>query len=256
MIDSHAHLDHLEDPQRALREASAAGVTTVLAMSVNAGSCLRTRAIADEAEGIEVLPAFGLHPGEIRPDHIEGDLGEVARHLDAAAAVGEIGLDFWVKGVRKDPEARRRQEEVFRRQLRWARERDLPAVIHSRGAWGACLDIVLDEGVERAVFHWYSGPTDVLERILRYGYYISVTPALAYSPPLREAARRSPPDRVLAETDCPVFYRHAVGEGGFGARPVDVRRTHEAYAVLTGMDPAGAARTLDDNARRFFRLPE
>ncbi|MEK6737836.1 MAG: TatD family hydrolase, partial [Planctomycetota bacterium] len=56
---------------------------------------------------------------------------------------------------------------------------DLPVIIHSRGAWRDCLKMTKDAGVSRAVFHWYSGPLDVLEEIIDAGYYVGTTPSLA-----------------------------------------------------------------------------
>jgi TatD DNase family protein len=56
-------------------------------------------------------------------------------------------------------------------------------------------------------FHWYSGPLEVLEEILADGYFISATPALAYSPPHQAAVQAAPLSRILIETDAPVEYQ-------------------------------------------------
>ena len=108
--------------------------------------------------------------------------------------------------------------------------------------------MVKEASILRAVFHWYVGTADVLDHLLENGYYISVTPALAYSDAHREAAARAPLDRILVETDTPVEYQGKI------SRPVDVINTVELLAQVRGIQPQEAARITLENARRFFRI--
>ena len=85
-------------------------------------------------------------------------------------AVGEIGLDYWSREARKNKAVRRRQREIYVRQLEMAVEHEKPVSIHSRGSWRDALDLLLRHGPDRAVFHWYSGPLDILQELLDAGY--------------------------------------------------------------------------------------
>ena len=104
------------------------------------------------------------------------------------------------------------------------------------------------------MFHWFTGPQDVLDQILRQGYYISCSPSLAYSPQAQAAVRHTPVERLLIETDTPVFYRYADKEGGFVSTPKDVFRTLETYCQLMETTAEEVMDILNANARDLFHL--
>ena len=101
-------------------------------------------------------------------------------------------------------------------------------------------------GVERAVFHWYSGPLDILEEIIHKGYYISATPALAYSRFHQAAVQKAPLERILIETDSPVEYQ------GKKSEPANLIDTLKSLSLLKGMPLQKVADITTDNARQFF----
>jgi TatD DNase family protein len=109
--------------------------------------------------------------------------------------------------------------------------------------------MIVEAKIEKAVFHWYTGSIDLLEKILSAGYFISATPALVYSPPHQEAIRHAPLERILLETDSPVSYQ------GKEARPKDVRVTWEEVARLKGIDPLIVSQQTTLNASQFFQIP-
>jgi len=255
-IDSHAHLDHVESLDQVLKDAATAGVEGIIAVSVDGESMRKTLAIAGQYNQPVIYPALGIHPGNIQTEDIEPALAFQRENIAAAVAVGEIGLDFWYKWVRKDKEKKDEQRRVFQRQLEVAAEFSKPAVIHTRGTWAECLDMTKASGVKRAVFHWYSGPLDVLDRILEAGYYVSASPSLAQSPQSREAIAHAPLERTLIETDTPVFYRYRDQEGGFTAGPKDVFRTLEAYCELKNTEAQSALTRFNQNVRDLFGIKE
>ena len=254
-IDTHAHLDHLENLSVALEEAVAAGVGGIIAVSMDLASIKKNLDIKKTYSSPDIYPGLGIHPGNVKMEDGEETLDFIRAHIKEAHVIGEIGLDFWYKWVRKDDEKKARQREVFRRQLEIAREFDLPVVVHSRGTWRECLETVKGFGITGAVFHWYSGPIDVLDDILSSGYFVSASPALASSPQSRAAMAHAPIEQTLIETDCPVFYHDRDHEGeGFTSAPKDVFRTLRAYAELKKVEPDSALGTLNDNAKEFLRI--
>ena len=173
-------------------------------------------------------------------------------NIKQARAIGETGLDYWYKWVRKDLVERGKQKDSFSFHLGLACEFDLPIVIHSRGAWRDCLSMAKASGVRRALFHWYSGPVDILDQILEAGFYVSTGPSVAYSPESRRAMAHAPLERILVETDSPVHYKD--GETSFMAEPKDVIRTWKALAELKNLDEQEALTAVNTNAKTFFRL--
>jgi TatD DNase family protein len=106
--------------------------------------------------------------------------------------------------------------------------------------------MVEETGVPRAVFHWYSGPLELLDTIVDRGYFISATPALAYSRMHQEAIRRAPLENILLETDCPVTYQ------GQEATPSDVVRVCEQVASLKDCSCEEVAGQTTENVKRFL----
>ena len=254
IIDTHAHLDHLEGLPEALKAAAEAGVEGIVAVGVDLAANKKNLEIKRNTRSPKIYVAFGLHPEKSNLAEMDECEKFIRENIREAVAIGEIGLDYWYPWVKKDPAKKEEQKKVFRRQLDLAKEFNLPAVIHSRGAWRDCLDMTKEAGVKKAVFHWYSGPVDVLQDIIYHGYFVSTTPSVAYSPQSREAIAHAPIQKTLIETDCPVYFRE--GEGGFQAQPKDVVRTLNAYAELKKIKPEDALKTLNRNAKEFFNIDD
>ncbi|HUL38193.1 MAG TPA: TatD family hydrolase [Thermodesulfobacteriota bacterium] len=241
LVDGHAHLEELSDLTESLQEASAAGVCGIIAVGMDIESNRKVLKIAREDEGY-IYPALGYHPWEIREGDVEANLSFIRDHAEECVALGEIGLDYKIK-VKKELQWR-----VFGELLNTALESDRPVIVHSRFSHRRAFEMVRERKIKRAVFHWYSGPVDLLDKILAMGYFISATPALAYSPPHREAIQRAPIERILLETDTPVSYQ------GRGSRPKDVRMSLEEVARLKGLEPSLVAMQTTANASEFFQI--
>jgi TatD DNase family protein len=252
IIDTHAHIDQLEDLPGALARADAAGVSDIVAVSVDLDSMQKVLAVAEQYQKPKIHPALGVHPGKVDPDTRQMAFEFMRAHIREACAVGETGLDYWYKWVRKDEAERQKQKISFAFHLNLAREFDLPIIIHSRGAWRDCLSMAMESGVKRALFHWYSGPVDILDQILQAGFYVSTSPSVAYSPESRRAMAHAPLERILVETDSPVNYKD--GETTFMAEPKDVIRTWRALGQLKNLNEQEALTAVNTNAKKFFRI--
>jgi TatD DNase family protein len=250
LIDTHAHLDEVEDLEAALAAARGAGVVAIVAVGSDVASNIKVLELAAAYPGF-VYPALGWHPWYIREDDIEASLEFITSHVEEAVAVGEVGLDYH-KRVRAAA-GKDLQKRVLDEILRIAGDHGKPALIHSRYAWRDALDAVTGAGVEKAVFHWYTGTSGVLRDIIERGYYISVTPAVEYHEEHRRAVRETPPGRLLLETDAPVVYARG-REGEFTAGPADVVRSLKGAAALKGVSEAELAGITTENASRLFGL--
>lgn len=241
LVDVHAHLDQLEDLSNSLEEARAAGVRRIIGVGMNVESNRKVLKISEENKGY-VYPAVGYHPWGLKEDEVEENLSFIQNHLGDCIALGEIGLDYKVK-IKKEV-----QWEIFEELLTMGLDFNKPVILHCRFSHQHALRMVKERGVKRAVFHWYSGPATVLDEILAMGYFISATPALIYSPPHREAIRRTPLDKILLETDTPVNYQ------GLESRPKDVRISLDQVARLKGLDPLAVSKQTTANASRLFEI--
>jgi TatD DNase family protein len=251
LIDTHAHLDELKDLDLKLEEAKKAGVVAIVAVGSNHQSNTKTLEISEKHRRF-VYPALGLHPwelGNLGTVEIDDNLRFIEQNIASAVAVGEIGLDY-DKRVLKAA-SKELQKEVLGRLLNIARKYAKPAVIHSRYAWKDALHLIQDVGIDKAVFHWFTGFSSVLRGIIGGGYFVSATPAAEYHEEHRRAVKEAPLPRLLLETDCPVTYGRAAR---YESRPADVLRSLEAVSQLKGIAEATIAEQTTRNAINFFSL--
>jgi TatD DNase family protein len=250
LIDTHAHLDVIADLDKAINGAKKAGVTAIIALGVDIASNQKVLEIAAHYRGF-IYPALGYYQGNIKEAAIEENLEFMKANASHAVALGEVGLDYskWVRASA----AKEVQKRVLREIIKIAKEHDKPALIHSRYAWRDALDLAVEAGLEKAVFHWFTGPFSVLRDIIGHGYYISTTPAVEYHEEHRQAIKEVPLKQLLLETDCPVVYARG-HKGEFTSSPADVIRSLKGAAILKGVSEAEIASTTTENARRLFGI--
>ena len=248
-IDTHAHLADLPNFDSVVTRAKAAGLSGVVAVSASIPTIEATLKLAIEHRGF-IHAALGIHPTEFFNQDLEAALDIIKTNEARCVAVGEIGLDYWHKQVRKDKAQRDKQMEFYVRQLELARALDLPVSIHSRGAWRDSVNLAIKCGPGRGVFHWYSGPIDVLKEALDAGYYVSCTPAVEVSPELRGAMVETPLERILIETDSPVWIKSL----NRSSEPSDVLMTLRHLSELKGLPQAEVEAVTTRNAETLFRL--
>lgn len=241
MIDTHAHLNEVEDIHRAILRAKDVGLQGIVAVGMDLLSNQRTLHLASQFPGM-VHPAIGYHPWSISQDTIEENLRFIEENLVSCIALGEVGIDYKAK-VKKPL-----QWEVFTKLLSIALRYDRPVIVHSRFSHKRTHQMVKDAGIKKAVFHWYSGPLEILEKIIDHGYYVSATPALAYSPAHQEAMISAPLERILVETDSPVEYQGRISE------PADLIITLNELSRLKGIDLGETKKITTANAKHFLGI--
>lgn len=250
IIDTHAHLDEIENLDVVIEQAKKAGLEAIIAVGSNLASNRKTLEIAARYPGF-VYPALGWHPWYVKESEIDANLDFIKDNIERAVGIGEVGLDYH-KRVRAVAE-KDLQRKVLRELLKIAGNHNKPALIHSRYAWRDAFDLVKEAGLTKAVFHWYTGTSSVLREIIAGGYYISVTPAVAYHEEPRRAVKETPPGLLLLETDSPVTYARG-REGEFVSSPADAVRSLRGAAALKGLSEDDIAAATTENARRLFGL--
>lgn len=248
IIDTHAHLDEIEDLESVIKQAKDAGVVAIIAVGQDVASNAKTLEIAELYPGF-VYHALGYHPWNIKEAEIEANLAYIKTNIVKAVGIGEVGLDYH-KRVREVAD-KDLQKRVLRELLKIAKEYNKPALIHSRYAWRDAFDLVKEAGLAKAVFHWYTGTSSVLRDIIDSGYYVSITPAVEYHEEHRRAVKETPLGQLLLETDSPVTYARG-REGEFKSTPADVVRSLKGAAEIKGVSEEEIAAATTENERRLF----
>ena len=258
MIDSHCHLaDEAFDADldAVIDRARAAGLERALVILAAGDPEEAARAARVEAMWPDVRFAIGVHPHAAQS--FAGDPGRAAdvvrAQLDAtpsARAIGEIGLDYHY-----DFAPRAVQHDVFRVQVRLARERRLPIVVHTREADQDTIAILREEGGGEVagVLHCFTGTPELRDAGLALGLHVSLAGIITFpkAQELRDTARAVPLDRLLAETDSP--FLAPVPHRGKRNEPAHVARIVEALAALHQIDAGELGRRTVANFHTLFR---
>jgi TatD DNase family protein len=278
VIDTHCHLtfpDFVGHTREVLSEAAAAGVTGAITISTTTHDCLDALAIAKQFDN--VWCSSGVHPlyadaaderavgrngGQI--GHLWENLRTVASH-PKCVAWGELGLDNHY------PEPPRSlQRRVLDEQLAFiqrvnhdgdggiGRAGGLPVVLHCREAFDDLIPVLKATSLkpERFVFHCFTGGPADMRKLLDFGACVSFTGVLTYpsAGEVREAAKLSPADRIMVETDAP-FLPPVPHRGKRPCVPAWVAHTARALAEVRGVPFDDLHAQINRNTERFFGVP-
>ena len=260
LIDSHCHVDGERfdvDRDEVVERAKEAGVDYMLNVGTgdpHSEDFRRAVAVAEEYEN--VYAAVGVHPHDAKlyDDAAEQHLVELIQSSKKVIAWGEIGLDFYYDHSPRDV-----QIEVFRQQIRKAKELNLPIIIHSRDANDETVEILVAEcdyeGFRGGVMHCFGGTPQMAGRLMEIGFLISFAGNVTFkkADDLREAARVVPFDKLLVETDCP--FLAPVPMRGKRNEPAFVVHTAQFLANFHGVEFDALARQTTENFIDFFKLP-
>ena len=252
LIDSHTHLEEIEDLALALQRARDSGVVAIIAVGSDYESNNQVLDIAGKYRSY-VYPALGLHPWNLEPDtsFLNHNLQFIEDNIKNMVAIGEIGIDYHKELVKKC--GKDWQKGVLKSLLELAGRYNKPVIIHSRYAWRDGFTLVKEAQVKKAIFHWYTGPVNVLKEILSQGYFISATLAVSYHEEHRRAIKEASLESLLLETDCPVVYRGGT-DFEHKSEPADVLKVLEAVAKLKDVEPSLLASKTTENALKFFGI--
>lgn len=258
-VDSHAHIDGPEfdaDRDEVIQRALAAGVSLILNVGTgdpHSGALERAVALTSHHEAI--YAAVGTHPHDARLyDQVaEERIKKLITENSHVLAWGEIGLDFHY-----DNSPREVQVEVFRSQLRAARELNVPVIIHTREAEDETIEALKSEwsGSGLAgIMHCFSGSQSLAEKTIELGMSISFSGIVTFkkADDLRRIAQQVPLDRLLIETDCP--YLTPVPYRGKRNEPAFVVEVARCLAELRKTSIEQVAHETTSNFNRLFGLP-
>jgi TatD DNase family protein len=262
LFDVHAHLTHprlIADEDEILARAAAAGVTTIVSNGLNPADNQAVLDLADRAA--TVRPALGLYPVDaVLPEMIAlgvdyerdgtepvaGDdaVAWVRARVDAAFAIGEIGLDgYWVPEALWDE-----QERHFRALVRLAVSADKPMIVHTRKRERRALEILLEERATRVDWHCFGGKLSLARQIAAAGHRLSIPANVRKSESFRRMVETLPRDQILLETDCP----YLGPERGERNEPANVAGTASFIAEAWGEPLRIVQERLADNFLALF----
>lgn len=251
MIDTHAHiyLDQFKDDlDEVIANATLSGVEQIYMPNIDKNSIDSLLATRDRYPEI-CKPMMGLHPCSVSDDYkkqlkiIENRLGK-----EDYLAVGEIGIDlYWDTTYRKE------QEDALKTQVGWAKDLDLPVVLHTRDSMDLTIDLMEEfgGGQVQGVFHCFTGTVEQASRITQMGFKLGIGGVSTFkNGGMDKTLPHIDLDHIILETDSP--YLAPVPHRGKRNEPSYLSLINARIAELKGISEKDVDMISTRNALKLF----
>lgn len=253
MIDTHAHIYATEfdsDRDQVVQRALAQGIDHILLPNIDLDSI--EPMLQTEAQYPDVCRSMmGLHPCYVDAN-VKQTLETIHAWFDKHdfIAVGEIGIDlYWDKTFKAE------QEMAFATQLNWAKEKNLPVVIHTRDSIDETLRLLsaAQDGSLSGVFHCFGGSIDEAKAINDLGFHLGIGGVSTFkNAGMDKVIPHLNMDYLILETDCP--YLAPVPHRGKRNEPAYTQLIAQRIADVTELSLEEVDKLTSDNAKKLFRL--
>ncbi|XP_057715720.1 tatD DNase domain containing 3-like isoform X1 [Corythoichthys intestinalis] len=256
-LDCHCHIsagDFDKDIDAVIEDSKRAGLLALLAVAEHAGEFEKIIALSQRFPGF-VFPCLGVHPVQevssvehrsaSLPD-LDAALPIIDKYKEHLVAIGEVGLDFTPRYVSSESD-KESQRQVLIRQAHLAKELDLPLNVHSRSAGRPTIQLLKEQGVEKALLHAFDGRPSVALEGVKAGYFFSIPPSIVRSEQ-QKLVKQLPLENMCLETDSP-----ALGpEMQVRNEPKNIVISAEYISMVKGVSVEEVMQTTTRNALRLF----
>lgn len=257
-IDIHCHLDfpdygtELAEVLGRMKEKEVGAIT----IGTDLESSERAVKIAEENEN--VWACIGVHPNESNELwDMNYELWEELVQNPKVVAIGECGLDFFRVDAARLESEKKRQTEIFERQIQFALKYNKPLMLHCRQAYDETLDILENYKKEagdklRGNSHFFAGNIEQAKRFLGLGFTCSFTGVITFTHDYDEVIQYLPQDFIMSETDAP--FVAPVPYRGKRNEPVFVIEVLKKMAEIKGIELEILQKAVINNSKRIFGL--
>lgn len=249
--DTHTHLYVQEfdaDRTEVIARAQAAGVSQFVLPAIDSQTTEAMHQLKrDYPNRVHLM--MGLHPTHVG-SNVEKELAHVKEQLQTHSfvAVGEIGIDlYW------DTSTLKQQQMAFQTQIRWAKEKDLPIVIHCRNAFDEIFEILEQEKSSslRGIFHCFTGNLEQAHRAISYGMKLGIGGVVTFkNGKIDQFLNQIDLKHIVLETDAPylapVPYRGKRNESAYLLNVAD------RVAELYGKNLDEVSKITTQNSKSIF----
>lgn len=254
LIDTHTHLftpQFDEDRTTIVKEAIDAGVSSMLLPNIDLESIDSMHELEKQFPE-HCYAMMGLHPCSVNENWQE-QLATIQEHLFSRpyVAVGEIGIDlYWDKSTVDF------QKAAFEQQIQWAKELEIPIVIHVRDAFDEAFEVVdqLNDDQLSGVFHCFTGTIEQANHILNYGgFKLGIGGVLTFkNSGLDKVVEQLNLEDLILETDSPYLAPHP--KRGKRNESSFITYVASKLAEVKGVGIEKVAEITSVNARALFKL--
>lgn len=236
-IDAHCHFYSFNKEE--VDKISSLTNFIIVAVSDDLNSTIKTLNSANKI-GI-IVPCVGLHPWNVKSEDSLVEVDKITEKIENAQCIGEVGLD-----QRFNKENYNLQKEVFYKFVEIAKKSNKPINIHALDAWREAFEIVKSYNIKKAIFHWYSGPTDLLKHFEKEGYFITINPSVTFQRKHGRVLKEAPLKILLTESDGPYNYRGKI------LHPIDVKNLVRYIAEVKKLKEEEVIKAILTNYNSIF----
>lgn len=253
ITDTHTHLysdSFDEDRREVIQEAIDHNVKRFFIPAIDSET---TRSMYDLEKAFpeNVFLMMGLHPTHVK-ENFQQELKHVEEELNCREfyAVGEIGIDlYWDKSTLEI------QLKAFRRQIKLAKERDLPIVIHCRDAFNEIFEVLESEKDDKlfGIFHCFTGNLEQAKKALSYNMKLGIGGVVTFkNGGIDKFLNQIPLEEIVLETDAP--YLAPKPFRGKRNDPVYILKVAEKLAELYDIPVEKVAEITTKNSKEVFGI--
>jgi TatD DNase family protein len=247
MIDVHCHLsqpDYQSDRDQVIEKCKQQ-LKAVITCCAHPNELDSTLQLVEKYKGF-VFATASIHPIYIN-EVDEGQKNEffdlLKRYRNNIIGIGETGLDFNIE----EEKLRGKQKELFIEFIELSKDLQLPIVIHARGAFKEAIEILENHNVKNVLMHFFSA-RELLEKVIKNDWYISVNTALLRSKKINKIVRDTPLEKILTETDSPWLGLEGRND------PTTVKVIVEKIAEIKKINFEDVDKITTQNAIKLFNL--
>ncbi len=250
LIDTHAHIDYFEDPDKIVRESLEGGVTKIILPGVEPDKFDNIISIIEKHDC--VYGALGVHPNDAEQfsDAAAKKMDELCNH-PKIIAIGEIGLDYY-----HSKENSELQKKVFEIQLEIALSKNLPVMVHNRDAHLDTFKILEKYDIKNAIMHCFSGSVEYAKECVKKGMLIGIGGVVTFknAKVIKEVVREIPLSSIVLETDAPYLAPHPFR--GKENSPKYLNFIAKEIANIKDITQSEVEDTTTQTALKFFNIEQ
>ena len=248
LIDTHAHIYMLENPEMAIIEARNSGIDEIIIPTASEDDFESVLDLCHRFDKTYAL--LGVHPEDCEKfsDETAKKIIELAKD-EKVVGIGEIGLDYHYGKDNKQA-----QKNCFITQLEIAKMLDLPVVIHDREAHQDTFDILKEQKPKNVLLHCFSGSVEFMKQCTQEGYKIALGGVVTFKNAIepKKVAQEIDINDLMLETDCPYLAPHPFR--GSENSPKYIGFVAKEIAKLRNIPYDSVCVKTSNNAREFFNL--
>lgn len=253
ITDTHTHL-YVEqfdaDREAMILRAKSAGVSRFFIPAIDSSYHKRMFDL-EKYHPYEVFLMMGVHPTSVKTNYKE-ELAKVKEWIDQRDfyAIGEIGIDlYWDTSFLKE------QQDAFRIQIQWAKEKKWPIVIHCREAFDEIFEILEQEVNDdlRGIFHCFTGNLEQAEKAISFNMKLGIGGVVTFkNGKINQFLNQISLEHIVLETDSPYLapkpYRGKRNESSY------IRYIIDTLATIYGKDFDEIAQITTQNSKDIFGI--